>query len=256
MHSGVPRCIESECERKLFWIAVVSNRQAQCVAILHDIDETTELDHEARRHDLAPAGIRVQRRPHFGKRRAHQIRFLEISATLSQPARNPCADPPEIGRHPASGVEPRHAVLNRGEQREQRQHVPAQALQAAHDGCRSGSLIVEMITELVDCGRCSGKAHAFVVAVRIAAAAGQDICAEPARICKPGVRLTRDGGGDAPRQHEHRDDARTDDSQRDFLHTGDRDVERQFGCRENRKPDNCDGIACQHEDIAARRAVE
>ena len=58
MHSGVPRCIEGEGERKLFWIAVVSNRQAQCVAILHDIDEVTELDHEAGRRDLAPAGIR------------------------------------------------------------------------------------------------------------------------------------------------------------------------------------------------------
>ena len=105
----------------------------------------TELDHEAGRHDLGPAGIRVQRRLDFVKRGAQQIGFLAI-LDRRQPASAQSLRRyrPRLAGIAAFRVERHLAVLDRCEQRKQRQHVLAQALQAAHDVCRSGGLIVEM----------------------------------------------------------------------------------------------------------------
>ena len=100
-----------------------------------------------------------------------------------------------------------------------------EAPQAVRDIRGTDGLIAEMPPELVDFGRHGGKTYALIVALLIAATTGEDIHAKPARTGQPGIRLCGDRRGDATRQHEHRDDARADDSEYDFLHTGDDDVE-------------------------------
>ena len=131
-----------------------------------------------------------------------------------------------------------------------------QPLQASRHVCGSGGLIVEMRAQLVDFGSRGGKAHALVVTLLIAAAAGQDIHAKPARIGEPGVGFCRDCGGDALWHHQRRDDARNDDAEHDFLHAGGDDIERQFGRREDGKAEQRHGVAGQHEHVSARGAVD
>jgi len=113
--------------------------------------------------------------------------------------------------------------------------VLSQALQASRDIRGSGGLIVQMPAKLIDFGRHGGKAYALIVTFLIAATAGEDIHAESTCTGQPGVRLCRNCRGDAPRQHERRDHARTDDSERDFLHAGHHDVESRLWRRYDRK---------------------
>ncbi len=131
-----------------------------------------------------------------------------------------------------------------------------QPQQALRHVSGSGGLIVEMRAQLVDFGSRGGKAHALVVTLPIAAAAGQDVDAEPARIGKPGVRFCRDCGGNALWHHQRRDDARNDNAEHDFLHAGRDDIERQFGCGEDRKAEQGYGVTGQHEHVSARGAVD
>ena len=134
--------------------------------------------------------------------------------------------------------------------------MSAQALQAARSilGC-GGRLIIEMPVKLVDCGSRSGEAQTFAVALAVATTTGQDVHTKLTRTGEPGIRLFRDRRGDASWQHEHRNDACTDDSERDFLHAGDHDVEGQLRRRDDRKSDEGDGVTGQHEHVAARRTV-
>ena len=131
----------------------------------------------------------------------------------------------------------------------------SELLQASRGICGSG-LVVEMPAELVDFGRRGGQANAFVVALLIAAPAGEDIHAEPACTGEPGVRLRCDCRGDAAWKHQHRNEARTNDSERDFLHAGDHDVESRLRRRDDRKPEQRHGVAGQHESVTARCAVD
>ena len=113
-----------------------------------------------------------------------------------------------------------------------------------------------MPPELVDFGSRGGKTYAFIVALLVAATTGEDIHAKPARAGEPGIRLCGNRRSDAAWQHDHRNDARADNSEHDFLHTGDHDVESRLWHRENRKPQQRHGVAGQHEHVAARRAVD
>src|SRR5712671_6838565 len=132
----------------------------------------------------------------------------------------------------------------------------SQTLQSLRNIRGSGDLIAEMPPKLVDLGSCGRKSDAFVVTIPIAAMPGEDIHAKPACSGEPGIRFSGDGRGDAPWQDDHGNDTCADNSERDFLHAGDHDVESRLWHRDDRKPEQRHGVTGQHEDVAAWCAVD
>ena len=133
VRDGESQRVRSEGELKLIRIATIGDRLAQKLAILHDIDKVAQPDNEAGDRDIGPAGIRIQRRLDFIERRAQRIGFQSVAAARFQPPRCPCADFGNMRRRFLVGVERELAVLNRAEQRKQRQHMLPEAPQALRD---------------------------------------------------------------------------------------------------------------------------
>ncbi len=215
---------------------------------------------EAGGHDLGPAGIRVQRRLALRQApRATDPLPRAPDRLASQPAQSlrrsrqkrPASPPLESSATMRSSIEASSG--------KQRQHMPAQALQAAHDDSpkwRPRSRDGRRARRFADAA--AARRMRSLVALMIAAAARSGHPRQAgAHRRSQAVRLRRDCRGDAPWQHEHRNHARADDSQRDFLHAGDHDVEQSMqASRRTGNPSNCDGVAGQHEHVAARCAVE
>jgi len=137
-----------------------------------------------------------------------------------------------------------------------RNHRQPQLIEAAHhmDVCRG--LVCKVDGERFHLRRIGGKTHPPDFALLFRAAADQHVMAQTACIGEPGVSPLRQDGADAAGQHQHRDQARADDPERDFLHARNRRVEDGFRCRNGREADQRNCVAGQDEGVAAGRAVE
>ena len=133
----------------------------------------------------------------------------------------------------------------------------SQTLQALHDICGSGDLIAEMPAKLVDFGSRGGKAHAFVVALLIAATAGRGhptpsrrAAASQASACAATAEATLRGSTSIATTLAQMIPSVISCTRETTMS--------KVACRhrDDRKPEQRHGVAGQHEDVAARCAVD
>ena len=70
VRDGESQRVRHKGEFEQIRIAILGDRLAKELAVLHDIDKVAQPDNKAGDRDIDPAGSRIQRRPHLIKRRA------------------------------------------------------------------------------------------------------------------------------------------------------------------------------------------
>lgn len=234
-------------------VDILAQHQAGVVAV----DQFAQARDQAGQQRVVPAGLPVDRGRQARQRGAQLHRLLARGVgTVVHPGR-------DVGQHPgrrrrqraALRLQGLQAVFDGRDRRRQRGDVLLHGTQGVGGPADVAGVERHVGRQQAQLGDVVGQ-RAAVPGVLRGAALVEYILDPAARVAHGGVQAAHHGAADAARQHHAVDQRGADDAQADFLDARQRGVEHQRRVGHAGKADHGGGIAGQHEEIRARRAVE